>query len=357
MADYEVAIVGAGLASYFAALTLARAGTRVLILEPPGPADSALDVGLLWPGLTDHWGILKDILGQTQVEALLGLIGRSRELIAQNPAWSSAQGRRGAVMQLASNATEMFELTTHLRWLNDLWPRRLMSAGSASNYLTVNQIEGAAFVGDCVAVQPALFQAALRSQLQQLGVTFQPGTAPNQTPKAEITLHAGSLSDLQAHCLAGRWLFSQAGLWLRTEPLDDPWNPALVAVESHRGHLMILPPEDQDGDRCWRLGGIAPGGESTTGLLQTITRLAGDRITSLRQLQPQEVTPVDYICSADGLPLVGPLLGARRWLLTGFASRSWSLAPALGEQVARALLGQSAPELGALPCLRPTRFS
>jgi glycine/D-amino acid oxidase-like deaminating enzyme len=340
-ADTEVAIVGASLASYFAAATLARAGVRVALLQSQLPQ---ADLGVIWPGLTDHWGILADNLGEVQAEALIQVVARSRDLLWESPAWAAAQGRRGGVMQLASNATEMLELTRRLRWLSHLWPRRLMSAGSASNYMTVNQVEGASFVGDCGACQASLFYPALVAHLADVGVDF-----PSQS-SAEIVVQ----TDPQ-----WPWLFEQAGAVFTCESVPEPWNESLVGIESHRGHLMMA----RHPQRGWQISGFSPEGDSLAadgqadpGLIERLAHLAGQQITCLEGGITSQSRALRYLCSADGLPVVGPLPGGKTWLMTAFASREWSLGPALGEQVALALLGQPAPLLTALPCLRPSRF-
>lgn len=369
-AGFDVAIVGASLASMFAAATLARSGLKVLLVEVAAPQ---VDLGVLWPGLTEHWGMLVENLGQHQCESLLGVMARSRDLLLETSAWKLAQGRRGAVMQLASNSTEMMEMTARLRWLSEIWPRRLMSAGSASNYMTVNEVEGAAFVSDCCACQPAIFRRSMLAELTDLGVEIvaDPGVvlsagrggeqlqALQRTFQAEIVMVGAGHQSLDMLGITGRWLFPQAGAIFEVESVDEPWNSALVGIESHRGHLMIAP----HSQRSWSIAGMSPEGDLPADhgrvdprLIETLAQLAGERLSSLEGLVTSQPRSIVYTCSGDGLPAVGPIGGGHRWLLAGFAGRSWSLGPALGEQAALAVLGQSAPLLRALPCLRPSRF-
>ncbi|MBT9587720.1 FAD-binding oxidoreductase [bacterium] len=370
-AGFEVAIVGASLASMFAAATLARSGLKILLVEVCPPQ---IDLGVLWPGLTEHWGMLVDSLGQDQCESLLGVMARSRDLLLESSAWALAQGRRGAVMQLASNSTEMMEMTARLRWLSEIWPRRLMSAGSASNYMTVNEVEGAAFVSDCCACQPATFRSSMLAELIDLGVKIvaDPGVilgtgrggeqvhVLGRTFHAEIVLIGAGHQSLDILGATGRWLFPQAGAVFEVESVDEPWNSALVGIESHRGHLMLAP----HGQRSWSIAGMSPEGDLPAGhgkvnprLVETLAQLAGERLGSLEGLVTSQPRSIVYTCSSDGLPAVGPVVGGHRWLLAGFAGRSWSMGPALGEQVALALLAQPTPLLSALPCLRPRRFA
>ena len=264
-------------------------------------------------------------------------------------------------MQLASNVTEMQEMTAHLRWLNEVWPRRLMSAGSASNYMTVNQVEGAAFVGDCASCHPPDFYPAMRAHLESLGVEFRVDPAIGLSDlDAEIVIVAAAHRSLQILGRSGRWLFAQSGVIYRCESVDEPWNEALVGIESHRGHLVIRP----DTRRGWLIAGMAPESDGHAGpeyvdprLVEVLSTLSGERLSCLEGVITSEPRAVVYTCTADGLPAVGPLPGsARNWLMAGFAGRSWSLGPALGEQVALALLGEPTPHLAALPCLRPARW-
>jgi glycine/D-amino acid oxidase-like deaminating enzyme len=158
------------------------------------------------------------------------------------------------------------------------------------------------------------------------------------------------------------WLFPLRGAALRYRGVDA-WNPALAAVESYRGHLMFRPGNTPDE---WLVGGLNPGAswEAHTAeqrvdeaLSAMIHKLAVHLVPSLGDQHPQAAYPLIYTYTADGLPLVGPLPGSQRtWLLAGLASRSWTLGPALGEQVARALLQQPHDLLMSLPQLRPARW-
>jgi len=347
MAQYDLAILGNGPASLFAAHHLADAGLKLALY--PGPHQECT-LGVVWPGLTEHWGLLRENLGSETCEALLRLLARSAELLQQAPGWPQANGQRGAVLQLASNPTEMLELTMHLRWLNKAWPRRLMSAGAASNYLSVEHVEGAAFVSGCCSFQAEILAQHLQDSLK---VTLIPGAfpEPGKIPAEMILIGLGH-TGLKSLGLLDRWIFPQLGVLSRIELVEEAWNPALTAVESHRGHLWILP----DHQKGWLIGGLSPEGASDLKLLEILWELAGQQLTSLQNGILGEPRWLPYTASADGLPVVGPLAGGKTWVMTAFASRDWSLAPALGEQVARAILGEGSPELGVLDCLRPARF-
>ncbi|MFN8608634.1 MAG: hypothetical protein U0931_13950 [Vulcanimicrobiota bacterium] len=325
----EVAIRGTGPAALYCALTLAPE-TRVCL---QADQNAPLETGVLWPGLTEHWGLLKCNLGAPQTEALLRLMQRSRELLG-----SEKEVRRGAVLQLASNPTEFQEMTMDLRWLDRLWPRRLMSGGAASNYVAVNEAEGAAFVPDCLSLDETglLQRLFIRAQSQGLRVV-------HQLPPAEIEINAEP---------QGPGLFSQQGLEFLCANVREPWNEALVGIETQRGHLHIRPHP-----RGWLVSGISPEGESHPQFQELLHALAAKALLPLEGLITESARPLHYRCSADGLPVAGPLPGnPRRWQLGALAGRSWSLGPALGEQVALALLGRPAPLLEALPSLRPGRF-
>lgn len=340
MSTYDVAILGTSPAALYLALTLVEGGVQNIALCQT--RDYPLDLGVVWPGLTEHWGMLADTIGKPQTEALIRSIARSRDLILQEP-----EARKGAVLQLASNATEMQEMTHNLRWLSELWPRRLMSAGSASNYVTVNEVAGAAFVGDCCSFDVENLTRRLFIRLQTKGLKV----LPTPTSDAEIVVNADP---------KGPGLFYQCGAEFLCAGMAEPWNPSLVGIETQRGHLLIHPHQRAG----WWISGVAPEGAGLAPpwrvdpeLVGVLGNLAGLALTELEGLVTSEARPLVYQCSADGLPLVGPLPGnPRQWTLGGFAGRSWSLGPALGEQVGRAILGQSTSLLDALPCLRPARW-
>lgn len=337
---YDVAILGTSPAALYLALTLVEGGVSNVALCQT--RDYPLDLGVLWPGLTEHWGMLADTIGKPQTEALIRSIARSRDLVLAEP-----EARRGAVLQLASNPTEMQEMTHNLRWLSDLWPRRLMSAGSASNYVTVNDVAGAAFVGDCCSFEVENLTRRLFIRLQTKGVKV----LPEPTREAEIVVDADP---------KGPGLFHQCGAEFLCAGMAEPWNPALVGIETQRGHLLIHP----NSAGGWWISGVAPEGAGLEPpwrvdpkLVDILCHLAGQALSELEGLITSQARPLVYQCSADGLPLVGPLPGNPRcWTLGGFAGRSWSLGPALGEQVGRAILGEPTPLLDALPCLRPARW-
>ena len=324
----DVAIRGAGPAALYCALTLAPHAQTVLT---PTPGTQETDV--TWPGFTEHWGLLHDNLGPDQTRALIQLFRRSHELLSQEK-----EVKRGAVLQLASNPTEFQEMTLHLRWLNEVWPRRLMSAGSASNYVPVEEIDGAAFIPDCLQIDETALNTRLfiRAQSQGLKVS-------DDFHKAEIQVDA----DPQ-----GRGLFTQQGAEFLCPNVSEPWNAALVGIETQRGHLHIRPHK-----RGWLISGVAPEGIALDHP-EILHNLAAQALTPLNGLLSEEARPLIQRCSVDGLPVVGPMPGnPHSWQLGALAGRSWSLGPALGEQVALVLLGKPAPLLQALPCLRPGRFA
>lgn len=327
--NYDVAIRGTGPAALYCALTLAP-HVKVALFPT---RDLALDTHVLWPGLTEHWGLLKENLGDAQTEALIRTIQRSRDLLQQEP-----ETKRGAVLQLASNDTEFHEMTMHLRWLNEIWPRRLMSAGSASNYVPVHEIAGAAFIGDTLSMDEAALTTRLFIRLQ----TLQASVLTDAPQHQEILIDA----DPQ---LPG--LFTQTGAEFLCANVNEPWNAALVGIETRRGHLHIRPHP-----KGWLVSGVAPEGIALEHP-EILRNLAAQALAPLEGLIVENPRPLIYTASADGLPVVGPFPGnPHKWSLGAFAGRSWSLGPALGEQVALALLGQPTPLLDALPCLRPARF-
>lgn len=324
----DVAIRGSGPAALYCALTLAPHATVVLT---PTPGTQETDV--TWPGFTEHWGLLYDTLKEEQTQALIGLFQRSHQLLAQEK-----EVRRGAVLQLASNVTEFQEMTMRLRWLDKVWPRRLMSAAAASNYVPVNEAEGAAFIPDCLKIDEdaLLTRLFIRAQSQGLKVS------EDRPKQAEITIDA----DPQ-----GVGLFTQQGAEFLCPNVSEPWNAALVGIETQRGHLHIRPHK-----KGWLISGIAPEGIALEHP-EILQNLAARALSPLDNLIAEKPRVLTQRSSADGLPVVGPLPGnPHHWQLGALAGRSWSLGPALGEQVALALLGQPAPLLEALPCLRPGRF-
>ncbi len=324
---YDVAIRGSGPAALYCALTLAPQAATVLIA-----GETTREIGVTWPGFTEHWGLICDTLGTEQTAALIQLFQRSYQLLQPEK-----ETRKGAVLQLASNATEFQEMALHLRWLNEKQPRRLMSAGAASNYVPVHECEGAAFIPDCLKIDETALTTRLfiRAQAQGLKVT-------QNLENAEITIDADPQHPK---------IFTQQGAEFLCPNVSEPWNEALVGIETRRGHLHIRPHP-----RGWLVSGVAPEGFALEHP-EILHNLAAQALLPLDGLLSEEPRPLMQRTSADGLPVAGPMPGnPHHWQLGALAGRSWSLGPALGEQVALALLGQPAPLLEALPCLRPGRF-
>jgi 2-polyprenyl-6-methoxyphenol hydroxylase-like FAD-dependent oxidoreductase len=92
--SYDVLLVGAGVPSLFCAAKMAQNGCNVALLDAQS-SESALDLGVVWPGLAEHWGVLLDAIGAPACESLLSLIQRSLELLTAGEGW---QGSRGATL-------------------------------------------------------------------------------------------------------------------------------------------------------------------------------------------------------------------------------------------------------------------
>lgn len=378
---WDAILVGASPASLVLGLRLSAAGCRCLMLLPAKASNLDLErPEVLWPGLGEHWGVLRASLGLEQSQGLLHLLIESRNGLLGDPDFLLADGRRGAVLQLAREQAEMDELCLHLDWVNRLWSRRLMASGSASNYLPLEELAGAAFVSDCCRFDGQRLQRAWleRLQLQGVEVVVTPGPlragelhsgvevrASDARWQGELLFLSAGHRSLEYLSMERRWLFPLRGVWMGLgkrdrRGLDWPWNQALVGVEAYRGHLMV-----GTGQQGWWLSGLSPasGWEALTdsdqldlGLVAQLKGLAGALMTDFCECQEERLETRTFTFSADGLPLVGPLPGSSRtWVMAGMGSRSWSLGPGLGEWVARAILGEDTPLTG-LTCLRPSRW-
>ena len=357
---YDVVAIGASVANLFLLLELSSQGCRAALLCPEEPPQSASDFGVLWPGLTEHWGLLRPHLGR-QVEGFLGLFAASREHLRQN-----GPTQAGAVLQCACNPTEMDELSCELRWLNALWPRRLMGAAASTNYLPLLKSEGAAFVPDSLSLDPRRYRRQLLQELVRRGVAIGPLRRPyrlnpgsgvelqlpgGQSIRAELGVVGCSLGSTELLELSRRWLLPMQGLGMTFPQAAEPWNRALVGVESHRGHLMLAP-RSQGG---WMSLAVAPSIEEDDVRLRNWVLRELEEWVGLSA--PASNWDVTFAVSADGLPLVGPLPGhSRLWMCCGMGSRSWSWGPGLGVELARVLLGQESCLLQSLPALRPSRW-
>lgn len=259
----------------------------------------------------------------------------------------------------------------HLGWVEKLSPRRLMSGGAATNYLPLDEAEGAAFVPGCLRFAPPQVRRTLMESLERHGVTLLEGTVERVGDgllfleghrwTAEIILVCAGHRSLELLGVERPWLFPLRGVGVSFEAVREPWNAALAALECYRGHLMLTPEENG----AWLLAGSNPGAgwESHTSerlvdpdLAETLQQLAGTLLPCLREANPARSWAILSSWTADGLPLVGPMPGSHRlWVSAGYGSRSWTFGPALGEQIGCALLGRSATLLEALPQLRPGR--
>lgn len=332
---------------------------RCLLVPGGGGEDAPREV--LWPGFAEHWGRIYETLGAASCARWMELVTRSGALLRESYGWDGSDVQGGAVLQLAAHEAEWSDLCVELGWVASRSPRRLMSAGAASNLVTLDQAAGAAFVAGSASFDPGLLRRSLLLDLEASGCLVA-RSLHGITPDGEVSTELGTLScdcvvlgggrhSLRQAGLEERWLLPHGGVELMITPRAADWNPALSALEAHRGHLMIT-----SGGNQWRVVGLAPEPvEDEAELVAVVSRLAGELLMPLQGVTPEASRPVQFTVTPDGLPVVGPLSGSRFWLCDGLGSRAWTFGPALGESLALALSGQDSLLMG-LPEARPSRF-
>jgi glycine/D-amino acid oxidase-like deaminating enzyme len=351
----DVVVVGGGVTGCSAALTLARGGLRVRLLEGREIAGGASgrNGGFALRGLKASYYDARSELGQDVAASLWALTERSLDEMS---ALAGDALRRTGSVRLANGAPERDALRGEYEalvddgfeadWLDPLPP-----------YLAGLFAGGFVHPGDAALV-PALWVKRLAGHAAAAGVQIVERTPVDRAAAEALDARAIVLAvDGMTHVLAPElapWVTPMRGQVLATEPIGD--------ILYDRPHYA------RGGYDYWQQtpdGRLILGGRRDTDL--ETERTAAEETTPFIQDQltayaaelmggPPEIThrwSGIWGETFDGLPFAGLVPGSDRvWVAGGYCGHGNVLGFACGDLIARAILGEPAPELAAFDLAR-----
>jgi len=350
----EVAVVGGGVTGCSCALTLAERGVRVRLYEGREVAGGASgrNGGFALRGATVPYDEARRDLGDQRARLLMELTERSLDRME---ALAGDAFRRVGSLRLAYDEAERDALRREhdalcadgfaVEWVDELAPPldRL--------YL------GAIHHPSDGAIQPARWVRRLAAHAAAAGADLHEGEAVRvEALDADAVVVAGDgftaqlLPELAAHVRPTR------GQVLATEPLPERLYERPHYARGGYDYWQQLP------DRRLVLGGKRDASfeteqtdvEATTGLVQERLDALGRDLLGRQPVVTNRWAGI-WGTTPDLVPLVGRVPGRRDvWVAGGYSGHGNALGLACGDLVARALLGESPPELALFD---PARFS
>jgi len=350
----EVAVVGGGVTGCSCALTLAERGVRVRLYEAREIAGGASgrNGGFALRGATVPYDEARRDLGDQRARLLMELTERSLDRME---ALAGDAFRRVGSLRLAYDEAERDALRREhdalcadgfaVEWVDELAPPldRL--------YL------GAIHHPSDGAIQPARWVRRLAAHAAAAGADLHEGEAVRvEALDADAVVVAGDgftaqlLPELAAHVRPTR------GQVLATEPLPERLYERPHYARGGYDYWQQLP------DGRVVLGGKRDASfeteqtdvEATTGLVQERLDALGRDLLGRQPVVTNRWAGI-WGTTPDLVPLVGRVPGRRDvWVAGGYSGHGNALGLACGDLVARALLGESPPELALFD---PARFS
>jgi len=350
----EVAVVGGGVTGCSCALTLAERGVRVRLYEAREIAGGASgrNGGFALRGATVPYDEARRDLGDQRARLLMELTERSLDRME---ALAGDAFRRVGSLRLAYDEAERDALRREhdalcadgfaVEWVDELAPPldRL--------YL------GAIHHPSDGAIQPARWVRRLAAHAAAAGADLHEGEAVRvEALDADAVVVAGDgftaqlLPELAAHVRPTR------GQVLATEPLPERLYERPHYARGGYDYWQQLP------DGRLVLGGKRDASfeteqtdvEETTGLVQERLDALGRDLLGRQPVVTNRWAGI-WGTTPDLVPLVGRVPGRRDvWVAGGYSGHGNALGLACGDLVARALLGESPPELALFD---PARFS
>jgi gamma-glutamylputrescine oxidase len=350
----EVAVVGGGVTGCSCALTLAERGVRVRLYEAREIAGGASgrNGGFALRGATVPYDEARRDLGDERARLLMELTERSLDRMET---LAGDAFRRVGSLRLAYDEAERDALRREhdalcadgfaVEWVDELAPPldRL--------YL------GAIHHPSDGAIQPARWVRRLAAHAAAAGADIHEGEAVRvEALDADAVVVAGDgftaqlLPELAAHVRPTR------GQVLATEPLPERLYERPHYARGGYDYWQQLP------DGRVVLGGKRDASfeteqtdvEATTGLVQERLDALGRDLLGRQPVVTNRWAGI-WGTTPDLVPLVGRVPGRRDvWVAGGYSGHGNALGLACGDLVARALLGESPPELALFD---PARFS
>lgn len=369
MARADILVIGGGVTGTMAAISLAEAGARVMLIDAAVNAGSDANAGSLHVQMQSRFmRLYPDQVAN--VEASLPFYRAAAE------EWAQLDAQLGGVELVRKGGLMLAESSEQLAFLET------KAAREAAKGLTVElldraaldqiapwlgpQIIGAELCHNEGKLNPLLANRLLRARAEAAGVTRWPGrvtgltltdhgveaTTPDATWRADRVIVAAAWGSGQ---LVGRF-----GVMIptRAEPLHmnitEPGAPAIHHLVQHAERSITLKqfgsgqivigggwPATSRGDRVPPL--VRPA--SLLGNLALAARLA-PAISSLRVIR----TWAGMNTTADGASIIGPLPGADRIVMAVPGDAGYTLGPLVGQMAAAMALGEQ-------PRFDPARFS
>lgn len=369
MARADILVIGGGVTGTMAAISLAEAGARVMLIDAAVNAGSDANAGSLHVQMQSRFmRLYPDQVAN--VEASLPFYRAAAE------EWAQLDAQLGGVELVRKGGLMLAESSEQLAFLET------KAAREAAKGLTVElldraaldqiapwlgpQIIGAELCHNEGKLNPLLANRLLRARAEAAGVTRWPGrvtgltltdhgveaTTPDATWRADRVIVAAAWGSGQ---LVGRF-----GVMIptRAEPLHmnitEPGAPAIHHLVQHAERSITLKqfgsgqivigggwPATSRGDRVPPL--VRPA--SLLGNVALAARLA-PAISSLRVIR----TWAGMNTTADGASIIGPLPGADRIVMAVPGDAGYTLGPLVGQMAAAMALGEQ-------PRFDPARFS
>lgn len=359
----DVAIIGAGYTGLSAALTLARAGRSVVVLEAeaPGFGASSRSGGMIGHGhrlsytrLIERFGLekaqnliregvaslefVKALIADEQIDAMLQLTGRMRG------AWTAADF---VTMEKDARALQ-----------RDLqMPIDVLSKADVSREMAAQCYQGGLLFRSHGGVHPALFQQGLLKRAREAGALvagytpvtmvrrdasgFTVGTGRGKIEAGEVIAATNGYTGRTTPALARR-LVAMPSFLIATEPIGQERVRALIPngrmlVETREKHLYYRP--SPDGTRLV-LGGRAalhpiPLDDAARRLMKELCAI----FPSLNNVKVSHVWTGNVAMTRSDLAGIGQRAGI--WYALGCNGSGVALMPYLGHKVALKVLGKS----------------
>ena len=345
----EVAVIGGGVTGCSCALTLASAGRRVRLYEArelAGGASGRNGGFGLWGGAMPY-DLAREQLGRARARSYWRMTARYVDRLAE---LAGDAFRRVGSLRIATDAREREELVSEYDALREEgfaveWHDAL--EGRARELF-----HGAIFHPGDGSLTPGRWIGRLAARAAEAG--------------AELREHArvGSLDELDADRVVIATDGYTRGLVPELDGAIRPVRNQVIVTEPLAERLYPLPYYGRYGYDYWQQlpdGRLVVGGRRDADLeaentgeealtpaiqesLETLTRELVGRLPQITHRWPGI-----FGSTADRMPLAGALPGQERvWVAAGYSGHGNVLGLACGDLVARAILGDTAPELELL---------